>query len=114
MRLLFTLMFLLFGFASGAEAYCMKNGEEVPPVAVADATGTITTKTPTGEEVRVSGFRPGATLCKSWLFVSASKVCGKRSLQLDMKDGIRHPKFCRGLMLGQKCFHIICAPPSPS
>jgi len=83
-----------------------KSGKEMlRPIAIADSTGTFIVRTPTGGILRVGGFEPGTPLCKNLLFKSTSKKCQNGE---GMRDGLRHPRFCKGVGLGNSCWHIAC------
>lgn len=107
-KLIFPLLSVLalFSFASSANAICLDSrGDKFDPVAVADSSGVITVMTKRGQ-LKVSGFAPGAELCRNLLFVSAGRKCPDGLAKL---DAARAPKFCKRVHTqGRTCVHIQC------
>ncbi|MEK7133753.1 MAG: hypothetical protein AAB804_01640 [Patescibacteria group bacterium] len=109
MRMIFSLLVTLLlaaGMVSQAHAICLdKQGVQYQPAAVADVTGTVVVNAPTGEQIRVSGFAPGAEVCRNLLFRTAIKKCPSGEAVL---DDLRNPRFCKGVGPVGTCVHIAC------
>jgi hypothetical protein len=105
---------LVFGIAAGllcialaqtAQARCVKNGIEYPPIAIADGNGDVDIKAPTGQTVYVSKLPANAEVCQNLLFTILIRKCATPNLHM---EGARGPKFCKGGQGNRGCVHIAC------
>lgn len=108
MKLLFSLSAaFLLGMPVSANAVCIdKHGHAYPPAYIADETGTVYGRTPTGQPLRVTGLQPYREVCDSLLFRSASRLCPGGEAVVDAS---RDPRFCKKSRMGvHDCVHITC------
>ncbi len=103
-----TAVFVLVGvLAQHASATCIdKRGIAYRPAYVADATGTVFGRTPSGEPMRVTGLQPFREVCDDLLFRTASELCGNGNA---IVDAARPARFCKkSRQKTHDCAHIKC------